>query len=223
MPDLSHLTPLPPKAATDDRHALRERIHSALAEALVNGTLAPGQEYEEARLAARLGAPLAPLREALLQLAAQRLVEYAEPETVRVTTDDATTRRHTAAVLHGLYRTALLTAPWPLAEDALDGLRNSADAYARAAARRNAVEAAAAERALWSVFVHACRNRPLYDAVTQLASVWQRAQHLEIPLPADEPGDVWSGLLAACAAGDRQRALRCVDDYWSRAGGMTGM
>lgn len=57
MPDLSHLSPLPPKAATDDRHALRERIHGALTEALVNGTLAPGQEHEEASLATHLGAP----------------------------------------------------------------------------------------------------------------------------------------------------------------------
>ncbi|KOG51037.1 hypothetical protein ADK76_37860 [Streptomyces griseoflavus] len=220
MPGLSHLAPLPPKAATDDRHTLRERIHGALTEALVNGALAPGQEYEEASLAARLGAPLAPLREALLQLASQRLVEYAAPATVRVTTADAATRRHAAAVLHGLYRTAVLTAPWPLTEDGLDALRNSAAAYARAVAHRNAVEAAAAERALWSVFVHACRNRFLYDAVSQLAPVWQRAQHLDIPLPA-EPGNVWDDLLAACAAGDRQRALQCVDDHWARAGGVT--
>ncbi|CAM5334323.1 hypothetical protein SRIMM317S_00652 [Streptomyces rimosus subsp. rimosus] len=59
MPDLSHLSPLPPKAATDDRHALRERIHGALTEALVNGTLAPGQEPRR-RASPRISAPPSP-------------------------------------------------------------------------------------------------------------------------------------------------------------------
>ncbi|WP_167538356.1 FCD domain-containing protein [Streptomyces albofaciens] len=93
-----------------------------------------------------------------------------------MTTTDATTARDTAAALHGLYRTTLLTAPWPLTDDGLDALRNSAAAHARAVAHRNAVEAAAAERALWSVFVHACGNRSLYDAVTRLAPVWGPAK-----------------------------------------------
>ncbi|MEU2789994.1 GntR family transcriptional regulator [Streptomyces sp. NPDC007100] len=213
MPDLPHLAPLPSGAATDDRHALRERIHDALVGALVNGTLAPGQEHGEPWLAQQLDVPLAPLREALLLLASQRLVEYAGPENVRVTSPDAASCRHTADVLHGLYRTALLGAPWPLTEDDLDALRNCATAYVRAAARRNAVEAAAGERALWSVFVHACRNPPLHDAVTRLAPVWQRAQHLRLALPADFE-NVWDALLDACAAGDRQRALRFVDEHW---------
>ncbi|MEV5596159.1 FCD domain-containing protein [Streptomyces sp. NPDC052496] len=216
MPDLSRLAPLPPEAASDDPHALRERLHSALAEALVNGTLAPGQEYGEPRIAQQLGAPTAPLREALLLLAAQRLVEYTGPETVRVTPVDAATCRDTATVLHGLYRTAVLGAPWPLPEGDLAALRNAAAAQVRAVAGRDAVEAAGSERALWSVFVHACRNRPLYDAVTQLAPAWQRAQHLELPLP-EKPEAAWEALLAACTAGDRQRALHCTDEHWQRA------
>ncbi|MGW7052945.1 GntR family transcriptional regulator [Streptomyces sp. NPDC054887] len=208
-------TPLSLRHGFDDPHALRVRTHETLLTEIVNGALPPGTALDEAPTAQRLQVPQARVREALLMLDYQRLVEYTGPDTARVTSIDTAESRHTATVLHGLYRTALTTLPWPLPEDRLQALRNCATAHARATTRRDAAEALANELALWDTFVLACANRPLYDAVTHLKPVWQRAHHLHLPTATVHDAD-WHALLTACATGNRRQALHHLDEHWAR-------
>ncbi|MGA5042256.1 GntR family transcriptional regulator [Streptomyces capoamus] len=208
-------TPLSPRFGADDRHALRTRIHETLLMEIVDGTLPPGAALDEERTAERLRVPRPGVREALLTLSFQRLVEYTGADTARVTDTDIGEARHIAAVLHGLYRTALLTAPWPMADDRLQALHSCAAAHAEAAAHGDGSEAATDEAALWETIVLTCANRPLYDAVTHLAPVWKRARRLHLSAPSGHETD-WGPLLDACTAGDRPRALHHLDEHWAR-------
>jgi DNA-binding GntR family transcriptional regulator len=52
-----------------------EQLREALAEQIATGAYVPGQRLDEAQLAARFGASRTPLREALIQLAADGLIE----------------------------------------------------------------------------------------------------------------------------------------------------
>ncbi len=61
------LTPVP-------RALLRDDVHARLRDAIVDGTLAPGEQLRDVELAERLGVSRTPVREALLELARAGLV-----------------------------------------------------------------------------------------------------------------------------------------------------
>ncbi|GGX40556.1 GntR family transcriptional regulator [Streptomyces chryseus] len=208
-------TPLSIRHGADDPHALRLRIHETLLMEVVDGTLPPGTGLDEIHTAQRLQVPQVRVREALIMLAAQRLVEYTGPDAACVTSIDVSESRHTATVLHSLYRTALTTITWPLTEDHLKDLRNCAAAHTRAATRSESAEALANELALWDTFVLACANRPLYDAVTHLKPVWQPAHRLHLPPSTIHEAD-WGTLLTAWTAGNQRQALHHLDERWAR-------
>lgn len=76
----------PDDPAGGDRAApLSARLAEALCEAIVRGSLAPGSKLSEPELARRYGASRGPLREALRQLQARRLVHWEARVGARVT------------------------------------------------------------------------------------------------------------------------------------------
>ncbi|MEV4190485.1 GntR family transcriptional regulator [Streptomyces toxytricini] len=206
-------TPLDARYGTDNPHALRERVHETLLAEITGGGLPPGTLLGERDTARRLDVPQVRVREALLTLASQRLIEFSGPDSARVTRTSPAAARHTAAVLHGLYRTALLTAPWPLTDNRVQAVRNCAAAHARAASAGDGAEALACELALWDTILHTCANPPLHDAVNHLKPVWQRAHRVHLS-PSGVGDTEWSPFLTACAIGDRRRALHHLDHHW---------
>ncbi|MGW7458373.1 GntR family transcriptional regulator [Streptomyces sp. NPDC054797] len=208
-------TPLHTRYGTGDPHALRERIHETLLAEITGGTLPPGTPLDEEDTARRLEVPQVRVREVLLTLASQRLVEYTGPDSAYVTHTGTAEARHTATVLQGLYRTSLLTAPWPMSDDRVQAVRNCAAAHTRAASIGDGAEALACELALWDTILHACANPPLHDAVNHLKPVWQRAHRLHLPTSGVSHAD-WNPFLTACATGDRAQALHHLDQHWQR-------
>jgi DNA-binding GntR family transcriptional regulator len=69
----------------DGPRTLREQVADALRAALVTGELRPGMVYSAPALARQLGVSATPVREALLDLAQQRLVESVRNKGFRVT------------------------------------------------------------------------------------------------------------------------------------------
>lgn len=70
--------------ALGERQNLRERITHALRENLVNGKMRPGAVYSARMLAERMGVSSTPVREAMLALAKQGLVEVCGNKGYRV-------------------------------------------------------------------------------------------------------------------------------------------
>ncbi|MCS0494414.1 GntR family transcriptional regulator [Ancylobacter sp. MQZ15Z-1] len=60
---------------SDDRQTRTEKLASEIADAILDGTLAPGSRLDEHMLAARYGTSRTPVREALRQLATTGLIE----------------------------------------------------------------------------------------------------------------------------------------------------
>lgn len=68
-----------------DRTSLREQVADALRAAVVSGEMRPGEVYSAPVLAARFGVSATPVREAMLDLAKQGLVESVRNKGFRVT------------------------------------------------------------------------------------------------------------------------------------------
>jgi Bacterial regulatory proteins, gntR family len=62
------LVPVPPARDLHRRGLLRDDVYISLRDAIVRGTLAPGERLRDAELATWLGVSRTPIREALLRL-----------------------------------------------------------------------------------------------------------------------------------------------------------
>ena len=89
---MSTLDPAPRRAPGDisvtplaERQSLREQVAGALRAAVVSGEMQPGMVYSAPSLAARFGVSATPVREALLDLTKEGLVESVRNKGFRVT------------------------------------------------------------------------------------------------------------------------------------------
>src|SRR3954470_6004381 len=97
--------PVPDRSAALERDLLRDRAYVVIRDAIVDGTLAPGERLRDQELTQWLGLSRTPVREALARLEADGLVETAPQRFTRVALLD---RREAAdafpvvAALHAL-------------------------------------------------------------------------------------------------------------------------
>src|SRR4051794_41863305 len=80
--------PVPERNEPLERDLLRDRAYHALRDAIVDGTLAPGERLRDAELTRWLGLSRTPVREALARLELDGLVETPPPRVTRVTPPD---------------------------------------------------------------------------------------------------------------------------------------
>jgi len=77
--------PVPRERDAVQRHLLRETAYETLCEAIVSGTLAPGETLHDNELCSWLGLSRTPVRGALVRLQEEGLVECAPQRFTRVT------------------------------------------------------------------------------------------------------------------------------------------
>lgn len=98
-------------------HSLREQIHEHLVEGIVSGRWKPGERIVERRIAAELEVSQTPVREALRELEALRLIESVPNKGVRVRALTAADMEEIYPVRAGLEQMAAELAAPRLAED----------------------------------------------------------------------------------------------------------
>lgn len=109
------------------RSPLREHIRRLLLNGLIAGRWGPGDRLVERQIAAEAGVSQAPVREALRELEALRLIEFSPHKGARVRTLTQTDLRQVYEVRAGLEETAVRLGPPPVAalRAHLDGLREA--------------------------------------------------------------------------------------------------
>jgi DNA-binding GntR family transcriptional regulator len=170
--------------------SLREQVSHALRAALVAGELRPGVVYSAPVLAAGFGVSATPVREAMLDLAKEGLVEVVRNKGFRVTElsesdlDQFTEIRALIEipVVAGLARSA--------PRDRLEALRPTAEAIVTAARDRDLIAYVEADQAFHLGLLDLSGNRHLVDVVSDLRN---RSRLYGLPSLAD------AGTLAASA------------------------
>src|SRR3954468_2680064 len=97
--------PVPTNGAALERDLLRDRAYTALRNAIVDGTLAPGERLRDQELTEWLGLSRTPVREGLSRLEQDGLVETAPQRFTRVSPLDRRAARDAfpiVAALHAL-------------------------------------------------------------------------------------------------------------------------
>src|SRR3954469_8460165 len=137
-----------------ERDLLRDRAYAAIRDAIVDGTLAPGERLRDQELTAWLGLSRTPVREALARLEADGLVETAPQRFTRVAPLDrreASDAFPVVAALHAL--AAELAAPRLTAGD-IDRRKHANARFADALQQGDVDAALQADDEFHGVFVN---------------------------------------------------------------------
>ncbi|MCW2739501.1 GntR family transcriptional regulator [Nocardioides sp.] len=194
---------------------LRDTVHDRVRDAIVDGTLAPGEVVRDTELAAWLGVSRTPVREALLRLGETGLVRAAPGRSTVVAEIDLAEVREAHAVVATMHRLAVAEAVARLTPADLDAMREANERFAAAIEGRDADAALAADDDFHAVAVEASGNRALATVLDQFSPVVRRLERLRFASHAGEESvRLHDRLVQACAAGDDEAAAEVSFRTW---------
>lgn len=208
--------PVPQDAQSIGRRLLRDDVYHRLRDAIVDGTLVPGEQLRDAELAAWLGVSRTPIREALLRLAEAGLVSALPGRSTTVSSLDARDIREARDVVAAMHQLAVREAVGNLTDADLEAMRE-ANARFRAAIEQGDVEAALrADDDLHGVPVAVTSNRALATVLEQFTPVLRRAERLRFSsLDGQASVARHDQLIQLCALGDADRAAEIAFGTWN--------
>ena len=147
--------------------SLRARVAMALRAAIRSGVLAPGTVYSVPVLAGRFGVSATPVREAMLDMVNDGLVEAVPNRGFRVVAVSSAELQHVAEVRLRLEPIAIADLAGRLTALEIEGLRAKVDAISEAA-ERDEEEAAQAAWVFRDVLLSLCSNPVLVETISWL-------------------------------------------------------
>jgi DNA-binding GntR family transcriptional regulator len=207
--------PVPQGRGLVSRPLLRENAYQAIRDAIVDGTLAPGERLNDGDLAEWLGVSRTPVREALARLEQTGLVQTKPGRYTIVSPLDVRAARAAQSVTAAMHELAIREATPGLSAAEIDAMRE-ANARFAGALRRNDVEAAlAADDDFHSVPVTACANAAIRTVLEQFTPVLRRLERLRFSsLSGRSSVAQHDRIIAACEAGDVEGAVTATRANW---------
>jgi DNA-binding GntR family transcriptional regulator len=197
------------------RGLLRDDVHARLQDAIVDGSLAPGEQLRDGELAERLGVSRTPVREALLELAQVGLVQATPGRSTVVAPLEEAAVRDAQAVVGALHALAVRAAVPRLTAAQLNEMRAANAAFRAALSQRDVNGAMEADARFHRVALEACGNAAAIAVIARYEPVLRRVERLRF---ASHEGaasaERHDRLIALCAAGDADGAARLAESTW---------
>lgn len=207
--------PIPLTEAPPRRALLRDDVYTRLRDAIVEGTLVPGEQLRDQELAAWLGVSRTPIREALLRLGHAGLVVTAPGRSTSVATLDARAIRDAQAVVAAMHRLAVEEAVAHLGPEDFAEMRSANDRFAAALTRGDADAAIAADDDFHAVPVRAAANTAIETVLEQFTPTLRRLERLRFSsLPGRASVSLHTRLVDLCEAGDTASAAAVSHETW---------
>ena len=197
------------------RAPLGDQVYGELTRLLHLGELLPGTRVRDAALAQRLGVSRTPVREALLRMSREGLLDAGAGRGFRVRPLDRAELRDVGAILAELEPLALRLIPDP-GPDRLARLEDLIGQMEQS--RGEAAPVIELDETWHQVLLEECPNRRLLELIAGLRRVPRRYLHAYLR-GAGRLGLSTlhhSRLLAALRAGDRPRAAELLERRWRR-------
>jgi DNA-binding GntR family transcriptional regulator len=207
--------PIPSEALPVSRTLLRDDVYLRLRAAIVDGTLAPGEQLRDGELADWLGVSRTPVREGLLRLQQAGLVSATPGRSTRVASLDARATRDAQVVVAAMHEAAVRAAVGQLSDEDLDRMREANRRFARALDEGDAEGALAADDELHGIPVRAAGNHAVQAVLEQFTPVLRRVERLRFSsLGARRSVTLHDRLIDLCAAGDVEGAAAVSTRTW---------
>jgi DNA-binding GntR family transcriptional regulator len=197
------------------RTLLRDQAYTAIRDAIVAGEIEPGAAVRDVELAERLGLSRAPVREAFSRLVDEGLLESKPQSYTRVTPVVAADVRDAATVVGALHELVTrIAVPRLMAAD-VEIMRTANQRFAAAVHAGDVDTALHADDQVHDVLVRAAGNRAAAATIGRYTPLIRRLERRRF----GEGGNCRSAglhhrLIAACAAGDVDEAVRVTAEIW---------
>lgn len=207
--------PIPSSSPLQGRTLLRDDVYRRLRDAIVDGTLAPGESLRDGELADWLGVSRTPVREALLRLAQSGLVVARPGRSTAVAVVDEESVRNARDVVAAMHALAARIGVPLLGDRQLTAMREANDRFTAAIEAGDAEAALAADDAFHEVLVAGSHNSALISVLEQYTPVLRRAETLRF-LSVDRfaSAERHAQFIELCAAGDAEGASRLAFHTW---------
>lgn len=189
--------------------SLRRRVARGLRAAVSSGSLKPGQVYSVPVLAAEFGVSATPVREAMLVLVRDRLVEAVPNKGFRILEVGPEELAEVNEVRLLLEPAAIASLAGRLSSLELEGLRAYVDAILQAAQQGERTTAADAAFELREVMLALCRNTVLVDEVTRLRTQ-ARAGYPRVSIDYAKFAATQYDLIRDLQTGDKDKVTRTI-------------
>jgi DNA-binding GntR family transcriptional regulator len=213
--------PVPEQREAVHRSLLRDRAHAALCDAIVAGTLAPGEQLHDAELCAWLGLSRTPVREALSRLEEEGLVETAPQRFTRVTKLERRAVRDTFPVLAAMHALATELAVPNLTRPDIERLRAENVVYVRAMDAGSAEDLYATDARFHGIFITVAGNPEITRVLELLEPRMRRVERLRTgALPGRRSAAQHEAIIDRAGAGDAAGAANATRENWLTVGAL---
>ncbi|WP_326829911.1 GntR family transcriptional regulator [Streptosporangium sp. NBC_01810] len=207
--------PVPKSRGLVAKSLLREDAYRALRDAIVDGTLAPGERLNDADLISWLGISRTPIREALVRLERSGLVQTKPGRFTIVSPLDDRETRSAQSVAAAMHELAVREAVPVLSDGELDLMRQANERFAVALRRGDVDGALAADDDFHAVAVTACANNVVGSVLEQVTPALRRVERLRFSsLTGRGSVEMHDEIIALCAAGDVEGAALAARANW---------
>jgi DNA-binding GntR family transcriptional regulator len=207
--------PVPVAGASEGRRLLRESMFVRIRDAIIDGTLQPGERLLDGELSSWLGVSRTPIREALARLEAAGLVETKPGRYTIVSPIDPRTVADAQAVTAAMNELAVRTAVPLLTGADLAAMRAANDAFAAALGTGDVVAAIAADDAFHGVAVDRSGNAAIRAVLDQYTPVLRRVERIRFgSMGGRDSVAQHARIIAFAEAGDAEAAAVEVRRNW---------
>jgi DNA-binding GntR family transcriptional regulator len=207
--------PVPTRQGLLARTLLRDDAYRMIRDALIDGTLAPGERLNDADLSSWLGVSRTPIREALARLEQAGLVQTKPGKSTMVSPLDARRTRSAQSVAAAMHELAVREALPQLTADDIDAMRRANDAFAVALRSADVEAALAADDAFHQVAVTVSLNPVIATVLEEVTPLVRRAERLRFSsLTGRGSVALHARIIDLCVAGDADAAGLAARANW---------
>ncbi|MGI8665320.1 MAG: GntR family transcriptional regulator [Jatrophihabitans sp.] len=207
--------PVPASQGLLDTTLLRDAAYRAIRDAIVAGTLAPGERLHDQQLMGWLGVSRTPIREALARLEHAGLVQTRPGRYTIVSPLDARQTRAAQSVAAAMHELAVREAVPVLSAQELQAMREANKRFAAALRSQDVDAALAADDDLHAVAVTASANSAIRSVLETVTPLLRRLERLRFSsLSARGSVAQHREIIRLCGAGDAEGAARATRANW---------
>jgi DNA-binding GntR family transcriptional regulator len=204
-----------PSTSSPRRALLRDDAYQRLRDAIVDGTLEPGERLRDAELGVWLGVSRTPVREALARLEQAGLVITRPGRSTTVAPLDVRAARDAQSVVAAMHQLAVRLAVPHLSDDDLARMSEANDRFSKALRAGDVDAALQADDELHAVPVSAAANRAVQQVLEQFTPLLRRVERLRFSsLTGRGSVALHADLIDRCRAGDADGAAAISWDTW---------